>query len=268
MCRAMCTMAMVAVLSCVSLANAQITCEQVGGDLFVTGTDEADNVYVSAGSNPDVLVWDLSIMVSWQFYGVDKVWVSTGDGADNLRLFNRGGTADMYADSGNDPDTVDSRVLVGDTYVPTVEIYTGNGDDYVNSLVDGRFTWFEVRADVVIDTGNGDDSVISKGYWSDNSTVNITTGNGIDYVDFYSDYAQYWQVAIDTGFGDDTVKLTTSSDFGQRLAVQLGHGDDVLLGSLLSTFRKRGTIDGGRGEDDRSGFIDNSGSINIINFEY
>jgi hypothetical protein len=267
MCKTMCTMAMVAVLFFASLANAEITCEQVGGDLYVTGTDEVDDVVVSASSNHDVLVVDVSIMLFSRFYGVDKVWVSTGDGADNLRLASRGGTVDMYADTGNDPDTVDSRVY-DPTSVPTVEIYTGNGDDYVYSMVDGSQYWNRPRADLVIDTGNGDDRVISKGYYADKTTVNIVTGNGMDYVDFYADSNQYWQISIDTGFGDDTVKLTTSSDFGLQLAVQLGHGDDVLLGSLLSTLYKRGTIDGGRGEDDRSGFTDRSNRITIMNFEY
>jgi len=55
-------------------------------------------------------------------------------------------------------------------------------------------------------------------------------------------------------------------DFGFVLAVQLGNGDDVISGSCpIAGSGEPSTADAVR--NDRSGFVDNSGRINIINFE-
>jgi hypothetical protein len=120
------------------------------------------------------------------------------------------------------------------------------------------------------------------------NAVEIDSGRGDDCCELNLYYPMYTpstgSVAVDTGSGDDTFFL--HGDFSMygyefnrgllqvELDVRLNGGDDTLMGEnglyheyydvWLSTY---GTVDAGKGEDSRADFSDDSGLLDILNFE-
>jgi hypothetical protein len=150
--------------------------------------------------------------------------INTGNGDDSiisgLTFSNRGG---VFLGHGNDSITSE------DTNQRSLENYnfigTGEGDDIITT------TYGVIYNEGIIETGNGDDSIIVDAY------IDEITGN---YCSIYNNGGH-----INTGDGDDSIITTAGFQSGENSSgsVFLGEGEDYIKGFGSGDFY------GGNGND-------------------
>jgi hypothetical protein len=171
-------------------------------------------------------------------------------------------------------------VVLGDNKSNDVQVATDFGNTLVvpvpGTTVNGGTTTvsFAGFPDVVINTGNGEDTVDIVDPFS--QSVSINTGNGQDRVtvrdDAFTDDTLD-NLDIDTGNGDDVVSVnltSTNTEVVLNLRISTGNGADRI--ALAGDLDIGGTlfIDGGHGPDtlDLSGLSGASaGGVDIRNIE-
>jgi hypothetical protein len=201
-----------------SSVNAEVTVTQAGGDLYVVGDKGDDSVYVEQlWYSNYVYVYDNDTGVSGYYYGVDKVFVDTGNGddyvsyydfisADNLFYNN----AAVCIDTGNGNDSINIYAFAS----KSLEVNTGNGDDYVFSY---SYDGVSYGGSISINTENGEDEcvVISLGDY-----IDVDLGNGKDTLTGYSsDYYDFSYGTLDGGNGKDSCSGFTNNNHPGTLKI-------------------------------------------------
>lgn len=161
-------------------AQAAVTVTQDGGNLYVVGDNTDDSVIVANEKYQGqwtVHVTDNQTGEEDYYYGVDDVWVDTGNGDDYVQAegaftFDLYG-ADIHVDTGNGKDEV---TILSYYYGNHIDVSTGNGDDFV--FVSSNYS-LHYGGGIAIDTGNGDDEVF---LWCLNESLDIDLGNGDDTI--------------------------------------------------------------------------------------
>jgi hypothetical protein len=149
---------------------------------------------------------------------------------------------------------------------PPIVVDMGNGDDSV-TFVDLDFQRVSVT------TGNGNDRVIGDVDGSGPnifSTLRIDTGNGDDFVHLGGSTGVASDLTIVTGNGDDTVELVDATGVGGNMNIVTGNGDDRIR--LAGSFAIDGslTLNGGSGFDvldASSGTFTIGGAITVLGIE-
>lgn len=201
MSRTVSTLATILVLAAAATtAQAAVTVTQDGTDLYVVGDNTNDSVVIANVVEQGqwaVRVNDNQTGDESFYYGVDNVWVETGNGDDYvqaggaLTLSDNG--ADISVDTGNGKDEVK---ILAYYYGNTIDVSTGNGEDYV--YVSSNYTQ-SYGGGIAIDTGNGDDEVF---LWCLSDALDIALGNGDDSICEY--LIEDCEGTIDGGKGDDS----------------------------------------------------------------
>jgi len=211
------------------------TIDTGNGEVVITGTGSTFGIYnqgtINTGNNKDTLI----------YYG---------------RFTNRGG---VFLGDGNDS-------IIGDKELPSNDnsiyynrfdnynvIETGDGNDIITSR-----GFFYNYAQGIINTGNGEDSIIAQDGLANTGRLVLGDGNDLltaepnfslnnpSYEPYISNYN-----AIETGDGNDEIFSVSSINNGDRPGsnhvINTGNGDDLIRS--LGGFDNRGEVFLGEGND-------------------
>ncbi len=145
---------------------------------------------------------------------------------------------DVQEDSVDTENGLDDGINVSDNLITNIgDVF---GEDSNN--VEGETLFFEddVEDDTVIQTGDGDDTVILGDDLSDEAS--IFTGAGDDTVYVENDVED--ESLIDTGSGDDSA--TVGDDLGDGARINTGSGNDTVV---VNDLQEGANIDLGSGND-------------------
>jgi len=209
----------------------------------------------------------------------DDEITASGNGIYNDSIIDTGDGHDIITASGND-DGIDNNgiintgdghdIITGDStaeYDPRFHfpigggisnrwgsiIDTGNGNDRITGTGNNS-----IKNDGSINTGNGEDSIISEGEFNNSGSINI--GSGEDFIETHGGFNNYGGVLL--GDGDDSIfssSPTPDSPLQNFNFIGTGDGNDIITtGGVLYN---QGVIETGKGNDSIIVYGNNGGGF-------
>ncbi|MDX1964635.1 MAG: hypothetical protein SFX18_15905 [Pirellulales bacterium] len=238
-----------------------VTSEQHGHDLILTGDDLANGISLTQAANGDILVYPLGttlngdpLFLPQSFAGVKNILVYAKGGddffqfnnisLDNFLMFGGDGDDQLQSGSGLFPDIttqmgLDAAIAAGSVNL-NQNIHFDGGDG--NDCADFIRTFGEAIWD--FNLGNGNDTMTT--YWSTSGAMSIVTDNDDDIVNLGYHIA-YREVTIDGAKGNDFINVFISA-FQDAFVAFGGAGYDTLAVDT-NNFAKFATLDGGSEDD-------------------
>jgi hypothetical protein len=173
---------------------------------------------------------------------------NTGEGDDEI-TGNYGRGSGIYSARGSIFDTGDGNDRIKGSSYGGINNYsnnftTGDGNDTIESFAGNSYD--AIRNGGVIDTGNGEDYISSRGALINGGEVFLGEGNDSISVNASSSGPAINNYnTLDTGEGNDTI--TTYGTIYSEGVINTGNGDDLISGSVI--YNNGGAINMGDGND-------------------
>lgn len=233
-----------------------VTAAVVGGVVQISGDNVANGIVITQGSTGDLIVSGVS--------AGSTATPTTINGSDGPVTLPGSAGAAVNITTGKGADVVQVYSVTLGPSPAGLTIDTGQGDDEVVTGI-GVF----IAGNVSINTGQGDDFVLQQLVVASGS-MSIDTGQGKDSIEQFGVYTG-GNLSIQTG-QDDDLDLMNGVVVGyitpSALLVSTGQGDDAV--SLTDVvYAGSATLDGGQGTDTlgRMEYFHTVTQPTILNFE-
>jgi|GEM_PF-2056942 len=238
-----------------------ISAEQFGEELLLTGDDLSNGVSITQALNGDIFLYPLGTTINNNpallpviFSGVKTIVAKTkGEmdfvqfnniSLDNFLMFGGDGDDQLQSGSGLFPDIttqagIDTAVAAGSVNLnDNIHFDGGDGDDCADFIrTFGQAIWD-------FNLGDGNDSITT--YWSSSGAISAVTDNGDDVINFGYHIANR-EVTFDGAKGNDFINVFISN-FKDAFIAFGGAGYDTIAVDT-NYFEKSATLDTGSEDD-------------------